>query len=89
MTIILGEHAALSAVLMSMATIVTDARRRRLTPDFDALRAMLFYVSEFPERRHHVKETRMLFARLRAVAPDAHALLDRLDHDHAQGEGRI
>jgi hemerythrin-like domain-containing protein len=89
LAIILAEHAALAAVLMSMTALVTEAQRRCRTPDFDALRAMLFYVGEFPERRHHVKETRMLFSRLREVAPDAHAVLDRLDHEHAQGEGRV
>ena len=87
--IIRDEHSALAAVLMSMTTLVTEARRRRRTPDFEALRAMLFYVAEFPERRHHVKETSMLFARLRELAPDVHLVLDRLDREHAQGESCV
>lgn len=109
------EHAALATLLRAMATMVTDARRRGRQPDFGALRAMLFYVDEFPERLHHVKETGMLFVRLRelmsaptslraspsrrrsiavgvagrSVEAQANAVLDRLDREHAQGEGRI
>jgi hemerythrin-like domain-containing protein len=50
---------------------------------------MLFYIDEFPERLHHVKESAMLFPRLRIYAPGAAALLDRLDRDHGQGEKRV
>ena len=83
------EHAAFAAVLRSMSMLVTDAHRRRLQPDFRALRAMLFYVDEFAERLHHVKETSMLFARLRECTQDGRVVLQRLDRDHAQGEGRV
>ena len=89
LAIILAEHAALSRLLGAMQALVTDARRRALAPQFDTLRAMLFYVDEFPERLHHVKETTMLFARLRELSPDAHALLDRLDREHAHGASRV
>jgi hypothetical protein len=30
-------------------------------PPFDVLRAMLFYIDEFPERLHHTKESELLF----------------------------
>ena len=50
---------------------------------------MLFYVDEFPEKRHHLKESQLLFPMLRTRAPEAAAVLDRLDHDHAQGEKAI
>lgn len=88
-SIIRREHAALRAVLRGMARMVREARHHRRVPDFGALRAMLFYISEFPERRHHVKESAMLFPRLRAVAPEAGALLDRLHQEHGQGERRL
>ena len=87
--IIRDEHAALAAVLRSMALLVRDARRRNRTPDFRALRAMLFYVDEFPERLHHVKESTMLFPRLRECTREASAVLARLDHDHSSGAARI
>jgi hemerythrin-like domain-containing protein len=87
--IIRDEHAALAAVLRTLQLIVRDAHRRNRTPDFRSLRAMLFYVDEFPERLHHVKETTMLFARLRECTPQANAVLQRLDHEHAGGAARI
>ena len=50
---------------------------------------MLFYVDEFPEKRHHRKETELLFPKLRARTPMSRDLLDKLDRDHARGERRI
>jgi hemerythrin-like domain-containing protein len=84
-----AEHQALAAVLRTMVMMVTDARHHNQTPDFKSLRAMLFYVDEFPERLHHVKETTMLFPRLREYTREADETLQRLDRDHASGEGRI
>ena len=83
--IIRDEHAALAALLRSLALLVRDARRRNGTPDFRVLRAMLFYVDEYPERLHHVKESTMLFPRLRECTADANEVLARLDHDHKHG----
>jgi hemerythrin-like domain-containing protein len=87
--IIREEHAALAALLRSMLLLVRDARRRNKQPDFKMLRAMLFYVDEFPERLHHVKESTMLFPRLRHCAPEAEAVLARLDQEHRSGGARI
>ena len=55
----------------------------------DSLRAMLFYVDEFPEQRHHRKESELLFPMLRARTPLARDMLDKLDADHARGEHMI
>jgi hemerythrin-like domain-containing protein len=87
--IIHQEHAALAAVLNTLSMLVRDAHRRARTPDFRALRAMLFYIDEFPERLHHVKETTMLFPRLRERTGEADAVLARLDRDHAGGAVRV
>jgi hemerythrin-like domain-containing protein len=87
--IIHDEHVALAAVLRAMTAIVTDARRHGRRPDFVALRAMLFYVDEFPDQLHHVKESAMLFVRLRECTTEAKAVLDRLDRDHARGGERV
>jgi hemerythrin-like domain-containing protein len=87
--IIRDEHAALAALLRSLGLLVRDARRRNTTPDFRVLRAMLFYVDEYPERLHHVKETTMLFPRLRECTAEANDVLARLDHDHKHGGVRI
>lgn len=89
LAIIREEHAALSAMLRSMLLMLAHHRHANTLPDFAALRAMLFYVDEFPEKQHHRKETHLLFVKLRARSPLARDLLDRLDTDHARGEARI
>ena len=87
--IIREEHAALSAMLRSIVLLLAQHRRQGTLPDFAALRAMLFYVDEFPEQRHHRKESELLFPKLRARGPVARELLDRLDSEHANGHLRI
>jgi len=87
--VIRAEHQALSAMLRSMLMLVAQHRRQHTLPEFDVLRAMLFYVDEFPERLHHVKESTMLFPRLRECTRDAAAVLARLDQDHKNGGARI
>lgn len=87
--VIREEHQALSAMLRSLSMLLAQARREKSLPPFDVLRAMLFYVDEFPEKLHHRKESALLFPRLRERAPELRPVLDRLDQDHAVGETRI
>lgn len=87
--IIRDEHAALAAMLRSLLMLLAKHRREATLPDFGTLRAMLFYVDEFPEQRHHRKESELLFPKLRARTPLSRELLDHLDEDHARGERRI
>lgn len=87
--VIRSEHLALSAMLRSILLVLAEHRRRDTLPDFAALRAMLFYVDEFPEQRHHRHESQVLFPKLRARTPLARDVLDRLDEDHARGERLI
>ena len=87
--IIYDEHGALSAVLRSIGLLLSEHRRRGDLPDFTVLRAMLFYIDEFPERVHHTKETELLFPRIRARSAEAAAVLDRLDADHAHSATEV
>jgi hemerythrin-like domain-containing protein len=87
--IIHDEHAALAAMLRSIQLLLSQHRRQGTLPDFAVLRAMLFYLDEFPEKRHHFKESALLFPKLRARTPEAAAVLDRLDQDHGRGEAAI
>jgi hemerythrin-like domain-containing protein len=89
MDVIHDEHQALSAMLRSMLLLLTQARREGHAPDFEVLRAMLFYVDEFPERLHHPKETELLFPRLLERAPELAPVIERLDRDHEHGEAAI
>ncbi|MDM4766899.1 hemerythrin domain-containing protein [Pelomonas sp. SE-A7] len=87
--VIRDEHRALAAMLRSIPLLLAEHRRRGTLPDFAALRAMLFYVDEFPEKLHHPKESELLFPKLRARAPEIRDTLDRLEDDHARGERAI
>jgi hemerythrin-like domain-containing protein len=89
LTIIRHEHGALSAMLRSITLLLAEHRRRGSLPDFGVLRAMLFYVDEFPEKLHHTKESQLLFPKIRQRSPEIAAVLDRLDRDHAHGEHAI
>ncbi len=89
LTVIRDEHLALSAMLRSLSLLLTHARRAGTLPGFEVLRAMLFYVDEFPERLHHTKESLLLFPKLRERAPELAPVLDRLEQDHARGERAI
>jgi hemerythrin-like domain-containing protein len=87
--IIRDEHAALASMLRTIVLLLQQHRQRNTLPDFGVLRAMLFYVDEFPEKRHHQKESELLFPALRVRTREAADVLDRLDRDHAQGERAI
>jgi hemerythrin-like domain-containing protein len=87
--IIHDEHAALAAMLRSILLLLAQHRREGTLPDFAALRAMLFYMDEFPEQRHHLKESQLLFPKLRARTAEVNQVIDRLDEDHARGEQAI
>ena len=87
--VIRDEHSALSAMLRSILLLLAQHRNHGTMPDFGALRAMLFYVDEFPEKRHHRMESELLFPKLRARTPLARDLLDRLEEEHTQGERSI
>ena len=87
--IIREEHMAMAAMLRSISMLVAQDRQNNSPTHFAALRAMLFYIDEFPEKRHHRKETEVLFPRLRARTPLSRDLLDHLDQDHGRGELRI
>ena len=76
-------------MLRSLSLLLQQARREHTLPPFNVLRAMLFYIDEFPERLHHTKESRLLFPRVRERAPELSAVLDRLEQDHAVGEKSV
>ena len=80
--IIRDEHSSLAAMLQSMRMLVDRGPGDDPKNFFDVLRAMLFYIDEFPERLHHPKETELLFPRVAAAAPEVGVAIARLDRDH-------
>lgn len=89
LTVMNDEHQAIAAMLRSLSMLVAQARRDHAAPDFHLLRAMLFYLDEFPERLHHAKETRLLFPVMRHRCPELGSVLERLEADHTRGEAAI
>ena len=87
--IIHEEHAALAAMLQSLRMMIQRGPGDTPETFFDVLRAMLFYIDEFPERLHHPKESELLFPQVLARAPQLKDTLDRLERDHAQGEAAV
>ncbi|MDP3357312.1 MAG: hemerythrin domain-containing protein [Polaromonas sp.] len=87
--IIRDEHAALAAVLRSLLMMLERGPGDEPERFFDVLRAMLFYIDEFPERRHHPKESDLLFPRLVRAAPELMPVIERLEADHMSGEGKV
>ena len=76
------EHRALARVVEALETITAAILEGESEPDFGLLASMLYYLDAVPERLHHPKEDRHLFARLLARAPESAALIERLQRDH-------
>jgi hemerythrin-like domain-containing protein len=83
------EHAALAAVLKSLQALVESGPRDEHATFFETVAAMLFYVDEFPERRHHPTESNLLFPMLLTAAPELTAVIRSLEMEHVAGEGRV
>jgi hemerythrin-like domain-containing protein len=78
------EHRSLARVIESVETITAEIIAGETAPDFVLLCALLYYVDAVPERLHHPKEDRFLFAALRRLDPESAPLVDRLQRDHAR-----
>jgi hemerythrin-like domain-containing protein len=87
--VIRDRHRALAAVLRSLQPLIDEGTGDNPERFFDILRAMLFYIDEFPEQRHHPKESHLLFPMLARVAPELRPVIQRLESDHMDGEARV
>lgn len=83
--IIYDEHRSVSAILSGLKELTLAARKPGVKPDFTVFHAMIHYIDQFPERLHHPKEDKFLFARLLERAPEARALVEELHAEHAKG----
>jgi hemerythrin-like domain-containing protein len=87
--IILDQHASIAAVMRSMLMVIERGPGDEAERFFDVLRAMLFYIDEFPERLHHPKESDLLFPKIARAAPELMPVIEQLEADHMQGEGKV
>ena len=84
--IIRDEHASLAAMLQSMRMLVERGPDDSRKNFFDVLRAMLFYIDEYPERLPHPKESNLLFPKVVKASPKVLGAIDRLERDHMYSE---
>src|SRR5512143_169177 len=82
------EHLAIASVLYGLRSAIRRIREGG-APDFRLLRALLDYIVAFPERLHHPKEDRHLFAALAHRHPAARPLVATLEAEHAAGAAMI
>ncbi len=87
--VIREEHGTLAAILRSLRMLAERGPNKEPGTFFDAMRAMLFYIDEFPERQHHPKETELLFPPIAQRAPEVAEAIARLDSEHAGGEAAV
>lgn len=62
--ILRNEHRSIAAVLHGLQSLAHKAADPSLQPEFAVFHVMIHYIDAFPERMHHPKEDRYLFARL-------------------------
>lgn len=87
--IVREEHERLAAVVHGMRYLVRKIGEKAVKPDLKVFRAMLLYISQYPERLHHPKEDVALFAPLRAHTHAHDATLAELEAQHANGEAMV
>lgn len=87
--IIKDEHFAVAAVLYSLRYLVRQMRDGEIPPDFVLLRAILDYIVSYPDRWHHPKEDKFLFAAIKRRTGEADAIIAELLKEHEDGHPLI
>jgi nucleotide-binding universal stress UspA family protein/hemerythrin-like domain-containing protein len=76
-----SEHQSLAAVLHGLVFVVSEALGGT-APDFKVLRAIIAYIGEYPEKRHHPIEENFLFQAIRKRTHECDALIQELLAQH-------
>lgn len=88
-SLIKSEHRCLAAVIDAMMHVVRKTSSAGTIPDFRLLHVMLYYIREFPERRHHPSEDSSLFALLMQRTNEADEIIRELEAEHDEGEAML
>lgn len=83
------DHKRLASVTAAMLDFIRMLGEGGPAPDPIVLRAMLYYIREYPEQFHHPMEDRFLFAALRNRTDDFDDVLDELQCEHIEGDARL
>ncbi len=87
--VIREEHHALKSMLQSMHLLIRQGPEQDSMRFFRALRAMLFYIDQYPERLHHPKETELLFPQIPTTDPATAQAIAKLDSDHEKSQHAV
>jgi hemerythrin-like domain-containing protein len=82
---IMQEHRSISAVVSALEYLARNVATGG-EPDYEVLTVILDYIEAFPNRLHHPKEDRYLFAALRVRSAAAVPILDELEEEHRRGD---
>jgi hemerythrin-like domain-containing protein len=85
LNIIRSEHRSLAAVIHGLQFLVEQIQKRGPKPDLKVFRAMIHYIDTFPERLHHPKEDRYLFAKIQLRYPEGNSIISGLEAQHVRG----
>lgn len=84
-----SEHDSLAAVIRAMGQLADAIGKGKKLPELKVFRAMLVYIADYPEKVHHPKEDRYLFALVRRRTESINPILATLESQHALGERLI
>jgi len=87
--IIVREHQQLTLVVDGMLNFVQLLESGKHAPGTGIGRAMLYYIREYPEKIHHPKEDRHLFAHLQERTDTLDDVIDELRRQHVDGETHV
>lgn len=87
--VMLTEHRRLASIVSGMLRVVDDMAYRAGSPSAMLMRAMLYYIQEFPDQIHHPKEEQYLFGRLRERTDECDGVIEELERQHEEGGQRI
>lgn len=87
--VIQQEHDLLSAIIRGMEYFVQIIDEGGKAPDAKVFRAMLLYISDYPDRVHHPKEDNYLFARLHQRTDKVDDVLSHLESEHQRGDQMV
>jgi hemerythrin-like domain-containing protein len=83
------DHRSIMAVLDSMLYLIRAVNIYGTGINVQAMRAMTYYIDQFPERLHHLREEQYFFPAVLKRAPQTAAILSALKREHIQGAQKM
>lgn len=87
--VIMDEHQSIAAATRRLQEVAAETRQSGRLDDVEAVRAIIAYFRDFPEKLHHPKEDAYLFEKLARRTHDVDAELATLRKQHADEEAYV